>query len=337
MDKKLSFDTVISALLDDTRLFPPKYLYQFSAITPEEFVKLKKIWPQIGIERRRALLDDLEDLSDKDDLLMLDDVGKIGLYDTDSIVITNAIRLLWHAEDKKLVPIFIQYVATHADEGVRATAASILGTYVYLGEMESIPTELHTEIEETLLLATRKDPSDLVRRRALEALGYSSRDEVAPLIRSAYANKDTLWIESALYAMGRSADNQWDASVLKMLDHEDLSVQIEAVHACGELAIERARSHLLNLLEEEIEDADLLSEVIWALSQIGGERVRETLEGLQDITEDEEVLDLIEDALDNLSLAEDRSLFDLMDFDLDIDDDEDDDLDDLDFDDEDLI
>ncbi|MCJ7661084.1 MAG: HEAT repeat domain-containing protein, partial [Anaerolineales bacterium] len=167
----------------------------------------------------RALLEDLEDLSDKDDLLLLDDVGKIGLFDADSIVITNAIRLLWHAEDKKLVPTFIQYAATHADEGVRATSASILGTYVYMGEIESIPTELHTEIEETLLLATRKDVSELVRRRALEALGYSSRDEVTPLIRSAYTSKDTLWLESALYAMGRSADNQWDSSVLKMIDH----------------------------------------------------------------------------------------------------------------------
>ncbi|MCJ7661085.1 MAG: HEAT repeat domain-containing protein [Anaerolineales bacterium] len=113
-------------------------------------------------------------------------------------------------------------------------------------------------------------------------------------------------------------------------------MQIEAVHASGELAIEGARPFLLNLLEEEIEDPDLLSEVIWALSQIGGENVRQTLEGLQDITEDEEVLDLIEDALDNLSLAEDRSIFDLMDFDLDLDD-EDVALDDLDFDDEELI
>jgi hypothetical protein len=64
--------------------------------------------------------------------------------------------------------------------------------------------------------------------------------------------------------------------------------------------------------------------VIWALSQIGGEGVRETLEGLQDKTDDPDVESLIEDALDNLSLTEDASLFELMDVDLE--DEEDDDV-----------
>jgi HEAT repeat protein len=316
MQEPLDFALVNTALLDETRPFPPKLLYHFSAITPEETITLKHTWPQVKVERRRALLEDLEMLLEKDHLLIYDEVGKIGLHDSDNQVVFNAIRLLWHTEDKNLVPEYIRFLTTHPDEGVRAVAGSILGNFVYLGEVESIPARLLTTIEETLLQATQKDRSDLVRRRTLESLGYSSRDEVVPLIKSALAKSDPLWQESALFAMGRSADNQWDKYVLKHLDDEELSVRIAAIHAAGDLAIEKARTFLVDLLNEDIEDDELLSEVIWALSQIGGEGVRETLEGLQDKTDDPDVLSLIEDALDNLCLTEDASLFELMDVDL---------------------
>lgn len=316
MEEQMDFALVITALLDETRPFPPKLLYHLSAITPEETMTLKHTWPQVMVERRRALLEDLEMLSEKDLLLIFDEIGKIGLHDTDNQVIFNAIRLLWHTEDKNLVPEYIHYLNTHPDEGVRAVAGSILGNFVYLGEVECIPASLLKSIEEALLHATHKDRSDLVRRRTLESLGYSCREEVVPLIKSALAKSDPLWQESALFAMGRSADNQWDKYVLKHLDDEDLSVKISAIHAAGDLAIEKARTFLVDMLNEDIEDDELLSEVIWALSQIGGEGVRETLEGLQDKTDDPDVESLIEDALDNLCLTEDATLFELMDVDL---------------------
>ena len=323
MEEQMDFALVITALLDETRPFPPKLLYHLSAITPEETMTLKHTWPQVMVERRRALLEDLEMLSEKDLLLIFDEIGKIGLHDTDNQVIFNAIRLLWHTEDKNLVPEYIHYLNTHPDEGVRAVAGSILGNFVYLGEVECIPASLLKSIEGDQLHATHKDRSDLVRRRTLESLGYSCREEVVPLIKSALAKSDPLWQESALFAMGRSADNQWDKYVLKHLDDEDLSVKISAIHAAGDLAIEKARTFLVDMLNEDIEDDELLSEVIWALSQIGGEGVRETLEGLQDKTDDPDVESLIEDALDNLCLTEDASLFELMDVDLENEEDED--------------
>ncbi len=316
-EQPLDFQIVIDALLDENRPFPAKLLYQLSAPHAEELIRLKRIWPNISLIRRRALLEDLEALAEKDSLLIYDEIGKMALRDSDSIVITNAIRLLWQVEDKRLAPLFIDFLENHADEGVRATAGNILGNFVYMGEIETIPSALHRDVEKALLKAYADDRSDLVRRRTLEALGYSSRNEVIALINSAFANKDTLWLESSLVAMGRSADNQWDRQVLQMLQHEDLSVRICAIHAAGDLAIEKSRTYLLELLEEGIEDDELLAEVIWALSQIGGPAVRETLEGLQEQLDDPDFDDIIEDALDNLSLTEDASLFELLDYDLD--------------------
>ena len=156
MEEQLDFAIVITALLDETRPFPPKLLYHLSAITPEETITLKHTWPQVMVERRRALLEDLEMLSEKDHLLIYDEIGKIGLHDSDNQVIFNAIRLLWHTEDKKLVPEYINYLTTHPDEGVRAVAGSILGNFVYLGEVESIPANL---LEDDRGDITESDPS----------------------------------------------------------------------------------------------------------------------------------------------------------------------------------
>lgn len=324
MQETPDFSIVTSALVDETRPFPPKLLYHLSSLSPSEAIQLKHTWPEVRVERRRGILEDLEDLSEKDDLLIFDEIGKIGLKDPDPQVIINAIKLLWQTEDKKLVPVYLDLLAMHADESVRAAAGNILGNFVYLGEIESIPAALLKRIEEALLEANHNDHSDLVRRRTLESLGYSSRQEVEGLIKIAIKHKDTLWLESALFAMGRSADEMWDKDVLRMLHHEDPGVRISAIHAAGDLALDEARSYMMDLLEEEIEDDEMLSEVIWSLSQIGGHGARETLEGLQDKTTDEDILDLIEDALDNLSLTEDASLFELMDVDLEGDEDEED-------------
>ncbi len=88
-------------------------------------------------------------------------------------------------------------------------AASTLGKFVYLGELEELHPKTLTAVEERLLkLATGKDET-LVRRRALESLGFSSRGEVTALIEDACEQKDDDWLATALFAMGRSVDQQW--------------------------------------------------------------------------------------------------------------------------------
>jgi HEAT repeat protein len=145
----------------------------------------------------------------------------------------------------------------------------------------------------------------IVRRRALESLGFSSREEAPAVFRKAYDDGDTQWLASALFAMGRSADEQWEESILKNLNHSDPDVQVEAIRAAGQLELDSAREPLLKMIEEgEGLDVDLRAAAIWSLSQIGGEGVREALDRLYDDTEDESEAEYIEDALDNLSFTD---------------------------------
>ena len=281
--------------------------------------KLNDVWPRLTPRRKHSLLEDLEDLAEADTLASFDDLARTLLADPDPQVRTRAIRLLWECEDTKLIPVFINILNNDADVDTRAAAANALGQFVYLGELDKIPADLLRKIEDQLLAATSSSSKDtLVRRRALESLGYSSRAEVVPLIEDAYRHKDPDWIASSLWAMGRSCDSRWRKQVLSQLHSPDEDIRSEAIHAAGELELESARPILLDLLADE-EDPEVRHELIWGLSRIGGEGVRARLEELHEIEEDDEAADFIEEALDTLSFTEDMGDFSLFDVEPEID------------------
>ena len=314
MTQNAPFRAVADALLDNGTPFPPRYLHRFSDIAPEDLTLLLKVWPQITTKRKHSLLEDLEELAEADTLTSFDDLAHPLLKDADPQVRIRAIRLLWESEDAKLVPIFLKIMNEDPDTEARAAAANALGLFVYQGELEKIPAELHHRIEDNLLKVLASSKETLVRRRALESLGYSGRDEVIPLIEAAYHDKDPDWVVSALFAMGRSSDERWKKQVLSKLHAPDEDVRSEAVHAAGELELAAARPILLDSLEDE-EDSELRRELIWALSKIGGEGVRDKLEEILEAEEDDEEADFIEEAMDNLAFTEDMAPFDLFDLD----------------------
>jgi HEAT repeat protein len=301
----ITFKEVVTALLDNNRPFSPRYLHKFSDISPIDLEALKKIWLQINLDRRLALLEDLEDLAEADTVVSFDDLARLAMTDPDGRVRLIAIRLLWESDDVKLVPVFTKMMFEDKEEIVRAQAASAIGLFIYIGELEAIPSFSHYQIEDDLLKVLNGTDSPLVRRRALESLGFSSREEIPDLIRKAYNEDDPQWLASALFAMGRSADGQWEESVLNNLDNSDADVQIEAVRAAGQLELGSAREELLKILEDFADlDVDLKAALVWSLSQIGGDGVQEALDQLYDETEDDDEAEYIEAALDNLQFTD---------------------------------
>lgn len=312
---EVSFNLITKSLLDNSQPFPPSYLHRFSDISPEDLARLKSVWPQVLSDRRAALLEDLENLADADTLVSFDDLCKFTLEDSDPRVRQTSLQILWESNDTSLIPKFIRMMETDENQLVRAAAASSLGQFVYLGELEEISKGWLDQVADHLISVHRSKEVDLVRRRALESLGFSSREEVKDFIIAAYHKEDNDWIVSALFAMGRSADTAWVPSILEMLDHPDTEVQFEAVRALGELEAVQARSPLLAMLEEGIEDDEVRLGVIWSLSKIGGEDVKDALEQLLEETEDEDEAELIEEAMENLFFTEGFDQFNMFDFD----------------------
>jgi HEAT repeat protein len=309
-----AFGAVTTALLEQKTALPSRYLRLFSDISPENLAALLLIWPKVTLERKLTLLEDLIELADADTLVSFDDLARALLADPEGLIRARAIRLLQECEDVKLIPSLIHILAKDDEVEARAAAAAALGWYVYKGELEEIPSTVLRSTEAALLKAAGAQEVSLVRRRALEALGYSSRPEVVSLIEAAYHQQDPDWIASALFAMGRSQDQQWGRKIVAQLHTPDESVRLEAIRASGELGLESARRSLLDLLADE-EDTDLRHEIIWALSEIGGEGVRDGLQELLDTAWDEEEADFLGEALENLYFTEDLTHFDILDVD----------------------
>lgn len=74
---------------------------------------------------------------------------------------------------------------------------------------------------------------------------------------------------------------------------------------------------MLKLLQEEENDELVVNAAIWSLSQIGGEDARIYIESLIDETEDDDQVEFLEEALDNLAFTEDLAKFDLLNLDVD--------------------
>ena len=306
------FDDVVIALRDEEQPFPARYLYRLSALEGEELGLISRAWFGLSPQRRLGLLEDLETLAESNTLLQFDAINRIALGDDDPGVRVTAIRSLWPSEDGSFIPTLLELLESDESSEVRAQAAAALGRFVYLGEVGKIPARTLTEIEERLLSVVDGAADPHIRCRALESLGFSSRPEVPELIEHAFEDDSEEWAASALYAMGRSADDRWAPLVIDRLKDSNLDLSREAARAAGELELSDALAALVDLLQEE--DAELHLAAAWALSQIGGDGAEEALEELLERTEDEDEIDLIEDALENLALTHEISDLSLLDF-----------------------
>jgi len=314
-EQTTTFQTILDTLLASGKDFPRRYLRHFSDMAPLELQTLMDIWSRVKPDRKQSLLDGLLSMAEGDTLVHFDDFARAILNDPEAAVRVKAIRLLDRdaCDDVRLVPVFIELLKNDPDVNVRAEAANILNLFVDLGELEEIAEEVYGEVMSALLESAKGDKETRVRRRAVESLGWSSHPEVVELIESAFdGNID--WKVSALTAMGRSADDRWEDRVLRsMLDDND-KIRKAAVQSAGMLGFKSARLPLLRMLESE-DNGEIMTAAIWSLSQIGGEDVGTYLENLLDQTEDDELIEFLEEALDNLAFTEDLDRFELMAFD----------------------
>ena len=309
---EIPFKNLLDSLLDEETRIHPSYLYRFSDLDPSEIETLDKAWQDFPLWCRQALMEDLKELSSANTLLSFEAVARKAIDDDDPKVRSTAIRILNEYSAKDLIPKFINILIEASDADVRAEAALALGHFVYLGELDELPKKTQQEIETLLLKTIEEDQAKIVRRRALEAVSFSSREDVPALIQKAYDSGDKEWMVSAIFGMGRSADKRWSDNVIMMLEDITPAIRAEAARAAGEMEIRETVPQLIELLDDIDDDVRLAS--IWSLSQIGGEGVRQSLEWLLDQAEDKDEINLLEAALDNLAFTEDLELHSLFNF-----------------------
>ena len=310
MTASIDFATVLEQLRDTSRPFPPISLYQLSDLAAPDLDALEAVWNDLPTERRHNLLQSLADLSEANFEVNFETLFRLGLDDTDSGVRATAIRALWESEDPTLIAPFIDFLQHDPDPLVRAAAASGLGRFVYLGVLEELTPTQKKRVEDALLAVIGGQDELEVRRRALEAVSYSGREEVQPLIAGAYASDEHKQRVSAVFAMGRNADRpRWGARVQTELESPEPEMRFEAARAAGELELREAGPALNELLEDS--DTQVREAAVWSLGQIGGDFARRSLTDLLERTEGEDEQEFVQEALENLAFTDEVNSFTL--------------------------
>jgi HEAT repeat protein len=270
-------DALLDELRESTDMPAQASLYHLSSLEAEHVVRVREVWPGLPVELRRRLMTRLVELAEADFEVDFGAMFRLGLEDQDAEVRVAAVEGLWEDEDVRLVPLLAGILRGDEAVSARAAAATSLGRFVLLGELEKIRREPQTMAYETLLAACRNPEEDMeVRRRALESLAYVCNEIVAELIHEAYAAPDDKGPVSAIFAMGRSADRRWARQVRQELLSPNPELRYEAARACGELQLSEAVSELEELADDA--DPEVQEAALWALGQIGGDRARQILE-----------------------------------------------------------
>jgi HEAT repeat protein len=270
-------------------------------------------WATWDADRRLELLEHLGRLADENIELNFDRVNRLALGDREPGIRRRAIQNLWECEDPSLGERLAALLAADPSADVRAAAASALGRFVYMGEVDEIDEQLLRQVEDRLLAAQRQDQADEVRLRSLESLGYSSRPEVEDLIEAAYLSRKEPQVQSALKAMARSASPAWEEAVVANLHHPAPGLRAEATRAAGELELRGTVDDLIELTDDAIDDVRLAA--IWSLAQIGGPAATQALTQLLERAQDEDELALLEDGLDYIAFVDGTRDIPLLDFD----------------------
>lgn len=324
---ELDFQSVLDHLLDSKKDIPTGHLVYYSDLDPKSLRLFLDVWKSVPANRKTLLLDKLTAHLDEDTIVSYEDIGRALVDDPDAEVRARALGLLAESDDPRLVSTLLKIFQADSALAPRLKAATLLGEFVLMGELEELDEDRQRKIEDALIAVIRSDENPSLRRAALEAFGYSGRDEAVGILESAYEREDPLWVAAALRAMGRSHDNRWNDSVVSKLVDADPRVRFAAAEAAGELSIAEAAPIILQLLEDEEEDDNVSMASIWALSQIGGEDARAYILNMLENATDEDTVEILESALENLDFNEQLDRFDLLSLD------EDDDLSEFDEDD----
>ncbi len=307
----IMFAETLQQIANDTPLRTSR-LYLLSKMDTACWKIFETTWPTIATQRRQEIMQALVELSEVNFEVYFTPVFKLGLSDPDPQVRATSINGLWEEKNLALMSRFVDLLRHDESPVVRAAAAIALGRFVYWGEVEEIDSAKTKPATAILCQKIHQPDEDLeVRRRAVESIAYSSEDGVTKIIETAYYDEAEAMQASAVFAMGRSADNRWVARVMAELDNPSPIIRFEAARACGELEITKAVKKLAELIEDE-SDLEIQEMSIWALGHIGGQAARQILEHYLD-HKIEALATATAEALEDLNLFGDS--FPIFDFD----------------------
>jgi hypothetical protein len=276
---KVTFEENLAKITDTSKAAPTSALYALSNMTPEHQAQFEAAWKGLEVERRRKIAGSLNDLVEEVVELDFSAVYSFLLQDQDDEVRGKAVEGLWEDESREVLGQLLNLLESDPSSYVREKAATGVGRFVYLAELNRLPQRWIDRIRDTLFAQLAKNNPVEVERRLVESLGYfNNNEQVTKIIEKAYQSDDDLLKAGALRAMGRNLNPRWLPEIGKELSNSDPLLRFEAATAVGELGSKELLPSLVKLCEDE--DREVRQAAIWALGQVGGPEAVRTLKSL---------------------------------------------------------
>lgn len=294
---------------------PRSVLFALSNLHSKALAELSEAWSVLPVERRVEVVSQLVEMSEADFEVDFSEVFRLCLDDPDARVRTSAIEGLWEVEDVRLIRPLVRALTEDASALVREAAAVSLSRFALRAELGQLQPRLADLIWESLWQTVNLAEEDLsVRRRALESLAYFDRPEVQAAIGRAYQDEDSAMRISAIFAMGRSTDEEWSTQILDELESDIPEMRYEAARACGELQLAGAVSRLSQMTADA--DLEVKLAAVWSLGRIGGPEARRVLDICIEMG-DEALIEAAREALDEIDYMEEEIDLNLYSYDID--------------------
>ena len=282
-------------------------LLELSGLTSEETAAFKAAWHSVATTRKREVVGKMVELSENNLELDFSAVFRACLADIDEDVREGAAQGLWEYDDRTIIRPLINLVLNDPSAKVRAAAAMSLRKFAVMAQNGNLISRDSDKIRVALLAVIARKVEDLqVRRRAIEAVACFDSPEIDQIIREAHSSDDLVLYQSSVYAMGQSSNSQWLPTVLDDTDHDHAAIRYEATVACGRLGDEATVPYLIKLVQDEDVQVELAA--VRALGAVGGPVAQRALRQCLN-SDDEALAEAAEEAMSNIDFDTDPLRF----------------------------
>jgi HEAT repeat protein len=277
-ESQIPFTDVLDLLFSDESV-PIQHLYRLSDMEEQQTSGFRKRWSAASDERRQEIARHLADLSEENFIVDFTPIFASMLLDSYAPVRMAALDGLWDCGDEKLADPIINLMVDDPMIEVKVAATRTLAHFLMMSEWGQLPGTKVPAIFGALR-GTYEDPEVAlpVKGAVLEAMGPLSHPNVSEFIEESFEGSSPELQQSALFAMGTSADPRWLPILLDEMESPIAEMRAEAARAAGAIGSSESLSQLSELVFDEDEDVARAS--IAALAQIGGDQANRILEEL---------------------------------------------------------
>ena len=300
----MSFESDLADLGDPAKRPSATQLVNFSELDAIEFERFNAAWSEIDGSRRHLVITEFTELAADSVDLNFDDIFKIALDDAEPELRSAALRGLFEYEGRDLIRVLSGVLRDDPDTEVRREAAVALGRYALAAELGHLPDDDAAKVREVLFESAEDlDEDEIVRGRAIEALGAISGEETENLIGSIY-EEASVWLKiGAVDAMGRNCNQAWIPLITREMENAAPEMRHAAAFAAGEIGKEEMVDQLKRMAVAD-PDREVQLVAVHSLGEIGGARAKVALKAI--LFEGEEGLEeAVQEAMDEIEFNED--------------------------------